>query len=188
MKHFMVDTETLSTTPGARIVSLAAAEFDIMSGDCLRQLSVDVDFINCSYGDVSAGTLLWWMSREPACTEQLFAAPRRDLISALESLSCFLTRRDNFCLWANSPQFDLVILKSAFDYFDIPLPWNYRDERCFRTVIALAEQNGFICERDDFTGTRHHAAADTLYQVKQLSRAMRFMRRRYNGGACNECQ
>jgi hypothetical protein len=73
----------------------------------------------------------------------------------------------NIRVWANGPQFDLVILQSAFDRYGIKRPWICWQERCVRTAL---EQAGY--ERGSVSwierGPRHRALNDARHEARKL--------------------
>jgi hypothetical protein len=73
----------------------------------------------------------------------------------------------NIRVWANGPQFDLVILQSAFDRYGIKRPWVCWQERCVRTALEMAGyEKGSISwiER----GPRHRALNDARHEARKL--------------------
>ena len=65
--------------------------------------------------------------------------------------------------WANSPQFDHSILRSAYASCQFNVPWNYYQERDYRTLKHFCFPNN---DMPDFTGAgvAHAALDDALKQ------------------------
>jgi hypothetical protein len=166
MKDIMIDIETLALTPDATILSIGAVEFDATSMG--REFYVEIDPKQGRALDPE--TCLWWAQQSSA-----FLDKRKPVLdSALAALAAFMypTHKDGYNrdvasdfeggVWANSPVFDLAILRNAFDRFLIlACPWDYHQERDVRTAKAFVAK----ADRPEFTGTKHNALDDAKYQV-----------------------
>ena len=63
-------------------------------------------------------------------------------------------------MWGNSARFDLGILEYAYDSCLIPVPWDHRNERCYRTLKALHPEIKIMR-----SGTHHNALDDATSQA-----------------------
>jgi hypothetical protein len=88
-----------------------------------------------------------------------------DLPTALLSLSAFVTKDDE--VWGNSARFDLGILSDAYNTVKLPIPWDFRKERCVRTLVAFAPE---VKEAEVNTGVAHDALADCVFQISYCSK------------------
>jgi len=82
------------------------------------------------------------------------------------------------CIWANSPSFDLEILKNAFDFSGQMWPFGFWAERDVRTIKEAA----YPCSSpDDFppfeTGTAHDAVDDCIKQCLQVQHCYHVIQR-----------
>lgn len=77
-------------------------------------------------------------------------------------------------VWANSPTFDCVILRNWFDEFDMKAPWHYRQERCVRTIYAIANSlTGIDVGAGYSESGAHDANVDARNQARAVTIALR---------------
>jgi hypothetical protein len=65
-------------------------------------------------------------------------------------------------IWGNSARFDLGILQNAYNIQNMPIPWDFRKERCLRTLV---EYNPTIKSSYKYSGTAHNALEDCYNQI-----------------------
>ena len=75
-------------------------------------------------------------------------------------------------MWGNGAAFDNVILAVAYKRAWLPVPWSYKNDRCYRTVAALAPE----VARPE-VGERHNAADDAEAQARHLIEVLRVLGR-----------
>ena len=164
----MIDIETMGEGSDAAIVSIAAVEFNIETGECGRELSLKVSLQSgVSKGMVmDPSTVLWWMRQSDEARAKITDNDGLDLVTALNTLSHFIedsSRRAPINVWANSPRFDLGILQTAYKKIGCKIPWNFRRERDLRTLESFAPQ---IRAHTLFEGTPHDPLDDCKHQIK----------------------
>ena len=86
---------------------------------------------------------------------------RIDLPSALYGFADWFG--DDKPVWGNGSTFDNVILKSAFAACQIETPWEFWNDKCYRTVKAQAKE--IKLQR---LGTYHNALDDAISQTKHM--------------------
>lgn len=162
MKNVMIDIETLGTQYNAVILSIAAVEFDT-DGNLGRrfyekielQSAIDVGL------RIDSDTLIWWTTQKPMVFKEMFI----DALPLKRVLKRFVSwfRPENTNVWANSPSFDLIIVKHALKTCGLKAPWNYYNERCVRTLSALVPEikSNAIPAID-----AHNALADCEFQIQ----------------------
>jgi hypothetical protein len=174
-RHIMLDIETLGTTPGSVIVSLAAVEFDLYSGNIGATFHQRVSIQSClDLGmTVDAGSLTFWLRQPEEARKEVYEKPRAALPVVLKDFSAWLngldSNPDNLRIWGNSSDFDCAILASAYERVKLSLPWKFWATRCVRTIAALYPA---LKETMKFEGIRHHPLHDCLHQVKYLHAIM----------------
>ena len=171
MKHIMIDLETMSTAKNAAIVAIGAVEFDPATGELGETFYCNVDLGSCMEAglDVEADTVMWWMSRSDKARARL-QNDRVPLRGALADFTTFMTQvggYDEVAIWGNGSDFDNAILQSAYRALDTQPPWNYRNNRDVRTILALAPE----ATGGESHGVKHDALGDAVYQAKCVSRA-----------------
>ena len=106
------------------------------------------------------------MDRDKEAQKSLLNNPMK-LSFALYNLGDWMESCDamNCQIWANSPSFDCVILKNAFNACGINLPWNYWNERDCRTLVTFNPD----IKKQIINDLPHGAVSDYLYQIKYCS-------------------
>jgi len=162
----MVDIETMATSPDAAIVSIGACAFDHevinTHEEITERFYTTVSLTSNAEASrrLEAGTIEWWLKQKPEAQRALFEEPVRNLRAALVEFRMWaqaLKPAATF-IWANDPDFDVVILKSAFNAVGQIWPFQYYNNRSCRTIKHLAWPND---DTPDFrSGTVHHKADD----------------------------
>lgn len=71
-------------------------------------------------------------------------------------------------VWANPPQFDLIILRHLFDECGVKCPWHYRVERDFRTLKGHAHQLNIDYQPAYANIDKHDALSDAIAQARAV--------------------
>lgn len=175
--NVMIDLETLGTRPGSAIVQLAAVAFDAEGRHCDYEVGIDLASCLAAGLKIDAATMNWWLDpkRAEAAREVFNGAFHQTLRSALESFAEWLheiTPAPD--VWGNGASFDLALLAEAFLAVDLPVPWKYSAERCYRTLAALRPD----IEKPKPT-LAHTALADARAQAEHAVRILREIRGNY---------
>jgi len=160
----MVDIESLGTDPGAAVLSVGAVVFD-------RTVDEDVTFYreaslqsNESAGlTFDADTIEWWLEQPPDEAKTVLTGGD-DLADVLDGFADWFDDVDHDEVWANSPTFDLRLLGAAFDAVGVECPWEYYQERDFRTLMSLP-----VFEEADSDGVDHDALDDAVKQARSAA-------------------
>jgi hypothetical protein len=190
MDDIMVDIETLGTGSNAMIVQIAAVRFDPFGGDCglIQAPEFAFDFHVQPTGNavldgvMDFDTVRWWLSQEERARQRVFAPVAGcggHVGTGVMALSHWLREQGPFeRVWASGPQFDLALLKAAFDRTlnEVPVlrtlgadpgprPWPipFRAERDFRTLKHVGKLLGV--EKPLFVGVEHDALDDCYHQA-----------------------
>lgn len=164
--HLMLDIETMGNESFSSIVSIGAVEFDINTGKTGKEFYTNVDLQSCiDLGlTIDASTVMWWMNQNEQARKDLterFSLPIKD---ALKEFSEFFSK--DYQIWGNSARFDCGILQNAYNKAGIPIPWDFRKERCLRTLVSFAPE---IKNNYKFIGTAHNAVDDCKFQIGYCS-------------------
>lgn len=164
----MVDIETLGLETGAAILSIGAVRFGPGFIDDSFEASISLSSCQAYALEIDAGTLEWWLEQGDAAREQLVGGD--DLADVLEEFSEWCDGADE--VWANSPSFDCEMLEHAYAAVGQEEPWEFYEERCFRTLKELSiapdiEQDGV--EHDALDDAKHQArvASTTLHRLEE---------------------
>lgn len=169
-QHLMIDLETMGLRPNAAILSIGVAHFD---GDqILDTFHTPVSLRSCLSAGLTTdeSTRKWWEAQSEAARSSWDVPNPPELLDALTMFNDFVRSKGgekDICPWGNGADFDLVILKSAYDAIDAGLPWRFYNQHCFRTVKNLFQVND-----GPRHGTYHNAVDDAVHQVKHLHTIM----------------
>jgi exodeoxyribonuclease VIII len=162
----MVDLETLNSNERSAIVSIGACKFSQGKIGSEFYKIVDLQSSVDAGLTMSPSTVIWWMQQGPEA-RYIFdrKANKTSLKAALVEFGTFIGTGAE--VWGNGADFDNVILRNAYDAFNLPLPWKYWNNRCYRTIKGLNPQ---IKIRR--TGTYHNALDDAKTQAEHLMEIM----------------
>ncbi len=174
--QLMIDIECAGTERDAALMSIGAAFFDLHSYKIGPTFILPVHLAT----SVRLGmkmypeTIIWWLrqgddARNAVCFNMV------DIRVALERFSTWCaenSRRQDLRTWGNAASFDLGILGYAYHLADMPAPWTFGKETCFRTVRNM---NTHV-EYDPATrqSVHHNALDDSLFQIEHLFKIRRF--------------
>lgn len=183
--HIVIDLETLGNNPAGTIATIGMVA---VNGGRITQeqyLLVDTRDAQRHGMQSDAGTALWWMQQGATAQAELRserATDRLGLSHALMLVADFVKAHKGdgpFYVWANSPSFDCVILRSAFELCRANTPWPYYVERDLRTLLAL-----YPAVKDlPFEGIKHHALHDARHEAMLLIDALKL---HHQGKGCGE--
>ena len=175
MNNIMLDLETLDSSPAAVVISIGAVAFDLVGelGERFYAELTDDTSTQQRVGRVISGaTVSWWM-RQNVMAKQVFSSPppsgvlRYATLDALTAFSSFVANNggDDAIMWGNGADFDNVILSSLYSDFEVPHPWKFYNNRCYRTMKNLGI--GPLRPRTH-AGTKHNALDDAMTQATHL--------------------
>lgn len=171
----MIDIETLGTNPNSCILTIGAIKFNRNKDigdlkDCER-FYIRIDQKSCeNLGmEVNNDTLEWWKNQNPQSRYEALdnMKNRIDIKDGLLELKKFI--KDSKYIWANSPNFDCVILENAYKKCNLEVPWKFWNLRDCRTVYDIGNTNlkSFVKE------TIHHSLIDCYNQILCLQKAFK---------------
>lgn len=187
----MIDIETLGLEPDSAIMAISYVIFD---KECLdfsksikyfRTINLIIDDQVSKYErTTSEKTIQFWNKPELSCVKKVLEKNQVDLKTGLLTMSeeLFNIRINEF--WANSPDFDLGILESAFKSAGIKerIPWVFHKKRDVRTIFRMFQCifPGEFNEKTMFEAVlnlgldenllrEHHPLFDCLLQIWKVS-------------------
>jgi hypothetical protein len=166
--NVMVDLETLGTTPNSSIVSIGAVKFSSAGvGDEFYQ-TINLQSCKDAGLDIDPSTVAWWMGQSNEA-RAVFNSKGKDLPDVLEAFTKFIGIENvgNVKVWGNGANFDNVILVNAYRRTGIKAPWQFYNDRCYRTIKSMFKK--IEMER---TGTHHNALDDAKSQAEHLVRIL----------------
>ena len=168
----MIDIETMATCNNAAIVAIGACAFDLEGLG--EEFTALIDTASASaHGAVQRHTMEWWASQSEEVRDRMFGGKEPAEDAAERLLGFFKAARADE-VWANSPTFDCVILRNWFDEFDMNAPWHYRQERCVRTIYAIANSlKGIDVGAGYSESGAHDANVDARNQARAVTIALK---------------
>lgn len=159
----MVDLETLDTLPTAMIVSIGAVTFDPDLDESTDQTFYRRVDAHQSVGTIGADTVMWWMRQSDEARAEISKEGGDHINIALFAFADFCKGLDE--IWAGPSYFDISILEHAYRQTSLPIPWDFRQVRCWTTFRKLVgtEKPPNRCE--------HNALADAQAQVAGFRQA-----------------
>lgn len=168
-EHVMIDLETLGTSHDAVILSIGAVKFDPETNTISDRFHVGVEPESCvQWGlRMDPKTVMWWMGFErEAARNRLVAMQKLDLPTVLEGFQMWYGLQ-SLPTWGNGATFDNVILRTAYEKLEMPCPWQFWDDRCYRTMKNLRPD--IKLQR---VGVLHDALEDATSQAIHLQQIL----------------
>lgn len=161
MKDIMLDLETLGNRPGCVLVALGAVRFD--ANGLGKEFYMRIDPQSCMEAglEMDVSTVLWWLAQSDAARAEI-CKPGTALRAVLGLFSNFVGSRETR-IWGNGASFDNAILAEAYRRDGSVLPWDFWNDRCYRTVKASAPLVKLAR-----VGTYHNALDDAKSQALHL--------------------
>ena len=168
--NFMIDIETLGSTPGSVITSIGAVRFNLAGTHESFYYRIDPESCIAAGLTLDVSTVLWWMKQSDEARAE-FDKPAEPLEKVLHYLAAFLHDSGvQPAVWGNSAGFDCGLLAAAYRATGIEVPWRCSHERCYRTL-----KNLFPYIPLTRTGTHHNALDDATTQALHAIDILRSM-------------
>lgn len=171
MPHVMLDLEALGAGNNAAIVAIGACRFDPYDqGGLIDKFYFTVDVEDAMKHGVAMGsTIKWWLKQSDAARRSTFPdSGTRSLFDALELFSDWIKQfGTSVQVWGNGATFDNVVIRSAYAAVKLPVPWSFRNDRCYRT---LKELPGAAAAEFVRSGEAHNALDDAITQAIHMQK------------------
>lgn len=168
--HIMTDIETLGVSDNSTIFQIAAAAFDLKTGEILDTINLKLDITKADL-KVDGSTLRWWLNENKELLTNLINEGNLTEFEMLQQFVEFVNQFKNPRLWGNGILFDNSKLKTAITNVGLEYPIKYNNDRDVRTILALAsdisgKSRGEIkAESEDTSLIAHDALDDVKKQV-----------------------
>lgn len=174
-RHVMFDIETLNTKPDSVVLSVGAVIFDPFTEDAPTDKihwKLDVDSQLESGRTVSDGTMDFW-SRQPQDVQDAAFSPvgRVQVKDFFDEFNRYVNGGAKIwtinedppstAVWAQGPQFDIVILESLADSINCHCNWAFWQVKDSRTSLEQMEKD----PRKGIQQQLHDAAEDAYWQA-----------------------
>lgn len=166
----MLDLETLGTGPNSVIIAVGAVKFDPSELSITDVFYEVVDRDSCvAIGlEIDQDTVDWW-AKQSTEARSAFNEPGKPIIGTLGKFSTFCNK--DSVVWGCGSDFDNVILTSAYRKAGMKLPWQFFNNRCYRTM-----KNMYPTVKLKRGGTHHNAIDDAASQAHHLMAILAKMR------------
>jgi 3' exoribonuclease, RNase T-like len=171
----MLDLETLGTAKDSAVISIGLAAFSEAKG-IIASAGWALDSRDW-HGVIDPSTVKWWSKQNEAAREYSFNGTTRSLQAALEIRQFVINHggaQGEDEVWANDPDFDVVILQSwwkrvAEMYPQVgPFPMHYRAARSCRTIWAEAKRLGIYFDGAAAHTVAHNPIDDACNQARAV--------------------
>ena len=171
-KYIVLDLETLGTEPGCPILSIGACAFDL-EYDNFRVFYQKIHLAYQPTDKISVDTLKWWMEQDRAAQAAAWieGEDAENCYAALQLFGIWvdslkkISGGSGITIWGNSSSFDNEILRAAYKHCGVDAPWNFREDRDFRTLRELYKEK---VPEPTFIGLRHYARDDAIHEASWL--------------------
>jgi len=173
MEHVMIDLETLGRRAGCSILSIGAVAFDPKTKELGAEFYVVVNRLSCFKLGLHEDpeTVKWWEGQNAEAKKILTEVDGggehlRDALNKLtEYLSQFGLKKVK--VWGNGSDFDNAILANCYAAIGGNQPWDFWNNRCYRTLKSLQPQVKLARQ-----GTYHNALDDAKSQATHALQLM----------------
>ncbi len=174
----MTDIETLSSRNDGAVIAIGLCVFD--DYEIIDSMEILIDPV-LAIGHRDPRTIKWWWEQDDAVRMKMFSGKETPW-GACELFKAFcLQYKKADELWANPPQFDLILLRHLFDECEVKFPMHYRTERCFRTFKASAHKL-HIDYQSAYEGiSKHDAKDDAIAQARAVQLIIQALRGEQHG-------
>lgn len=161
----MLDLETMGKKSNSALVSIGAVEFNIETGETLREFYEVVDLQSCLDAGlkVEASTIYWWLMQSEAARKRI-CEEGEHIHNVLIGFNLWMLNCvKDVKIWGNGARFDIGILEDAYVACGFKTPWNFRSEMDVRTLVNFAPN---VKTNTPFTGVEHDPIDDCKHQIK----------------------
>lgn len=136
--HLMLDLETLGDKSFSIIVSIGAVIFNIETGEILDMYYTPVDIdSSLKFGfRPTGGTIKWWMNQNDVARKKI-TQPGIQINEMVLQFDEFFRKNEVKYIWGNSAKFDIGLMCDVYDRLGLNVPWQFRNEMCYRTLTNL---------------------------------------------------
>lgn len=176
--NVVLDIETLSTDSDAAVIQIGACVLPLdrsyLPSGVAPEFEATIRYENCvalvgaNWFTMSNETMEWW-EKQP--TRNRVFSGQDSYTDALKSFCEWIvfSIQAPVALWGNSPAFDCSILAHSLKTLAFKLPWNFRNERDYRTMKAIFPLPKHCTDRTpEEQAVQHTALGDARYEARIL--------------------
>lgn len=180
--HVSVDLETRDLRASSAVVSVGLAAFTVAGGLVGTTYMVLDSEQQIKDGRTKCQSVdEWWQRQDPkvkeAMNDPLMVLPKIGLGFITQFFARFQNNTYRIAgVWGYGSDFDNAILLDMFAHYNMPPPWEFKVNRCGRTLVNLA---GVAAPPPH--GRKHNALDDAIFQAQWFQKAMLSMKVVNNG-------
>ena len=160
----MLDLETLDTASTAAIIAIGAVAFT--ESEFWGEFYAPVDVSSAlQFGTISGDTLKWWAQKPDAARSVIWDEDTLPLPKALQEFTAWVRTFENVEVWGNGAAFDNAVIAHAYQKTGLPQPWEYSQDRCYRTLRAMHHDISVTRK-----GVHHNALDDAKHQARVMQK------------------
>jgi 3' exoribonuclease, RNase T-like len=175
-----LDLETMSLENNAAIVQIAAVVFSCPPEYQIADEEKESRWVFNEYADpesseacgghVDVETMKWWDKQDPSVKTKVFGGTKH-LLYVLNSFTAWLKLvsivgdGSDVVVYCKGPEFDYVVLRSAYESVYMECPINFRLVQSVRTIEDIARAMGYVSEWSGKCPTAHDALEDAKHQA-----------------------
>lgn len=167
----MLDLETLGTRKSSIVTAIGAVFFDPQSFELGNTFYKKIDMCTADNRTVDIDTIKWWFTQDPQAQKDMISDAEEHRV-VIRAFHLWLTNQPRALqrIWANSPSFDVEMMKDVFNQLGYKFPFMFYQERDVRTIKDLAWPDKDTCPNFN-DGTKHNALDDAIAQAKLVQTA-----------------
>lgn len=174
----VVDLETADTnTATGAVLSIGAVAFNAAQGMVSADAptfheALDLDDQLRHGRTISASTFSWWLGQSESARLTL-AAMQDEAHRPVDALQAFIdwlrehTDLSRVRVWGNGANFDNPMLTNLMAVYGFKLPWNFYNDRCYRTAVAPFKRAAPAELAEGLVA--HNALHDAIKQARVLA-------------------
>ena len=168
----MVDLETLGVKDGATIFQIAAASFDLKTGEIHDEIDLKLNISKVEDLQVDGSTLKWWLNTDKKLLTKLLHEGELTEAEMFTQFANWLGKHKSPKLWGNGILFDNAKIKQKFESMGLVYPVFYQHDRDVRTILDLASSITGLSEREIRAKSKrdtdhdHNAIDDVRKQIR----------------------
>ncbi len=138
----MIDLETLGNTPGCVVLSISIVCIEDVTLNNTWYLNVGSQLGKGLHIDQE--THDWWMNQNSNVRRRTFAGNQIGNALVIKDILAYIVTHfsTDYQIWSDSPRLDYGCLDALLRAYGIKYPFFYRNERCLRTLMRIADELG----------------------------------------------
>lgn len=167
----MLDIETLGKSGQHAVFQIAAAGFDISTGEIINTFNQVCDIAHSNIL-VDGDTLKWWLNTDKELLTRLLNRGNCSedwMVKSFHNWLSTLQEDYDIYLWGNGILFDNRIIKEKMDAIGLNYPIFYRNDRDLRTLVELVKVKYDIDPHEHCkveSTEKHNAMSDVEHQIR----------------------